>query len=357
MITVFTPSFADEANTNAQNLTVKEIVSRLSPEKVRVIMLHEGAPDPRIAARPNTRLLRWIRHGNTIRTLLDCLRHVPDVYFFPREGPLDAAFLELRRWARLRTAVVTYIVSGGLYNPEPPRRTMVRNVREADSVFANCRYLSELVCRRMGSTAEVRYDGVDHRFFYPPVQKSSSAGKLTVLFAGSLRPYKRAELVVRAAARWPDVQFRIVGRGEEDRSCRELSVALGCRNVIFAGHLSSAQVGDEMRQAHIFFFPSILEGHPQVLGQAAACGLPAVAMNIYRPEYVVHNQTGFLVASDEELDQRLDSLLTQHALREAMGEAAAAHSLRFDWDSITEQWYEAFEEAIAKRQSSRVHTE
>jgi len=29
MITVFTPSFADEANTNAQNLTAKEIVNRL----------------------------------------------------------------------------------------------------------------------------------------------------------------------------------------------------------------------------------------------------------------------------------------------------------------------------------------
>ena len=97
MITVFTPSFADEADTNAQNLTVKEVVARLSPEKFRVVLLYEADPDPRIARRPNTRLLRWRRRGNTLRILLHCLREIPDVYFFPREGPLDAAFLAMRR--------------------------------------------------------------------------------------------------------------------------------------------------------------------------------------------------------------------------------------------------------------------
>ena len=42
MITIFTPSFADEADSNAQNLSVKEIVARLDPERACVTMLHEG---------------------------------------------------------------------------------------------------------------------------------------------------------------------------------------------------------------------------------------------------------------------------------------------------------------------------
>src|SRR5437879_4842548 len=134
MITIFTPSFADEADTNAQNLTVKEIVARLPFDKFRVVMLFENEPDPRIAGRPNTELLRWRRRGNTLRILMRCLRDTPDVYFFPREGPLDSAFLTLRRLFGLRTAVVTYVVSGGLYNPEAVRPGIVRNVREADVV-------------------------------------------------------------------------------------------------------------------------------------------------------------------------------------------------------------------------------
>jgi len=36
MITVFTPSFADHSNTNAQNLAVKEGVARRDPLRFRV---------------------------------------------------------------------------------------------------------------------------------------------------------------------------------------------------------------------------------------------------------------------------------------------------------------------------------
>jgi hypothetical protein len=36
MIKVFTPSFADQSNTNAQNLPVKEGVARMDPSRFRV---------------------------------------------------------------------------------------------------------------------------------------------------------------------------------------------------------------------------------------------------------------------------------------------------------------------------------
>jgi len=62
LIKIFTPSFADETGTNAQNLTVKEVVSRLDPERFRVTMLYEHVADPRIATRPNTILWQWRKH-------------------------------------------------------------------------------------------------------------------------------------------------------------------------------------------------------------------------------------------------------------------------------------------------------
>src|ERR1035441_6564006 len=97
MITIFTPSFADEANTNAQNLTAKEIVSRLPAGRFRVVLLGDGAPDPRILTRENTEILRWSRHGNTARWLPRVLLSKVDVYFFPRQGPLDTLRSEERR--------------------------------------------------------------------------------------------------------------------------------------------------------------------------------------------------------------------------------------------------------------------
>ncbi len=348
MITIFTPSFADEADTNAQNLTVKEVVARLDPDRAAVTMLHEGAADPRIASRPNTTLLRWQAHGNTLRTTWQILKKVPDVYFFPREGPLDAAFLGLRRHLRLKTALVTYIVSGGLYS-QPYASARVRNILEADAVVANNNYLAQLLRGKFGVDARTIYDGIDRRYFFPPKLGRTSGDSVTVLFAGSLRPYKRAPLVVQQAARWPQVRCRIAGVGEEEQICKNLAAELKCGNVEFLGHLSQPQLADEMRRADLFFLPSTLEGHPQVLLQAAASGLPAIAMQVYRPDCVVDGMTGFLASTDGELSEKLDLLIRQPELRRAMGDAAIAHAQRFNWDVIAGKWQEEFEQAVAKR--------
>jgi glycosyltransferase involved in cell wall biosynthesis len=353
MITIFTPSFADEANTNAQNLSVKEIVARLDPERFAVTILHEGAPDARIASRPNTTLLQWRERGNTVRTVWHILRNVPDVYFFPREGPLDMAFLRLRRSLGWKTAVVSYVVSGGLHS-QAYSAARVRHIREADAVFANNNYLAQLLKEKMGiEAAGIMYDGIDRRYYFERAADSPASERVAVLYAGSLRPYKRAPLVIRQAARWPHVQFRIAGIGEEEQICRDLAANLGCGNVEFLGHLSQPRLGEEMRRADIFFFPSILEGHPQVLGQAAASGLPIVAMKIYRPDYVVEGVTGFLAETDEDLSERLERLIGQPELRQAMGKAAIAHGRKFDWNTIARSWQDAFEQVVAKRQRHR----
>lgn len=348
MIRIFTPSFADEHDTNAQNLTVKEIVARLNPDQFHVRMFHDAMPDPRICARPNTHLLRWQARGNTIRTLGTCLLDVPDVYFYPREGPLDAAFLKMRRRLRWRTRVVAHVVSGGL-DENAPRPTLERNIREADAVFGNCTYISELVRERTGVQAQTIHNGIDARFFFPrEMDKRTTAPEgLRVLYAGSFRPYKRVDLVVRHAARWPTVQFRIAGRGEEEERCRLLASELGCQNIAFLGHLRPAALGEEMRGADVFFFPSALEGHPQVLGQAAACGLPVVARNRYRPDYVVHQRTGLLAGSDDELGCFLDHCLQQPEIRKRMSAAAIAHARQFSWEAASAHWEQAFYSVMA----------
>jgi glycosyltransferase involved in cell wall biosynthesis len=351
MITVFTPSFADEDDTNAQNLTVKQVVARLSPDRFRVLMFYEQAPDARVLARPNTQLLKWAKHGNTARMLLHFHRNIPDVYFFPREGPFDAAVLWLRRRLHLKTAVVSYAVTGGLQHGIP-RASLARNFDEADVVAANSTFLSEVMQQRLGRKITTIYDGIDRRYFYPKTA-AKARGRGVVLYAGSFRPYKRVDCVISAAAAFPHAQFRIAGRGQEEAACRELVQREGCKNIEFLGHLSQASLGNEMRKADVFFFPSELEGQPQVLGQAAACGLPCVARDSYRPEFVVHGKTGFLANSDNELQAKLALLIGDGNLRERMSAAAITHIRQFEWDNIARQWEELFEAAVNQRSGRR----
>ncbi len=347
MITIFTPSFADEANTNAQNLTVKEVVSRLPSDRFRVILLGGEAPDPRILTRENTEILPYRRHGNTPRWLAHVLRSHVDIYFFPRMGPLDMAFLFLRRSLRLRIGLVTYIVMALDEIAVGP--TMTRSIREADCAVGNSRFVSQTVKERFGVETETIYDGVDRSLFHPPVRGRPSAAKLTVLYAGSFQARKRVDVVIREAAKWPSVEFRLVGKGAEEERLRALVDELGCRNVTLVGHLSQAGLAEEMRNADVFLFPSVLEGHPQVLVQAASCGLPAIAMDVYRPDYVVHDQTGYLVKSESELSQKLGLLLTDHDLRLRMSAAATQHAQQFDWDKIARDWENVFVETASKR--------
>ena len=347
MITIFTPSFADEANTNAQNLTVKEVVSRLPPDRFRVLMLGDGAPDPRIRARENTVILRCGRHGNTARWLTRVLLSKIDIYFFPRQGPLDKLFLFFRRSLGLPVELVTYIVMSLEELALGP--TATRSIREADYVFGNSRYVSQTIKDRFGIPAGTIFDGVNRELFHPPIQGRRSESKLTVLYAGSFQARKRVSVVIREAANWPSVEFRLAGKGEEEERCRSLANSLDCRNVAFLGHLSQQALAEEMRKANVFLFPSVLEGHPQVLVQAASSGLPAVAMQKYRPDYVVHGETGYLVESESELSQKLGLLLSDQNLRLGMSAAAVRHAMQFDWDKVAQDWRAVFEKAAGKR--------
>lgn len=346
LITIFTPSHADAAYTNAQQLTVKEIVARLPPERFRVAMFSGEQPDPRIAVRPNTLLIPAGQHGNTRRFLTRLLLTRPDVYFYPRFGPLDNLFFSLRSKLRLKIAVVTHVV---MVMNESTAKIAGRSIREADAVFANSRYVAETVRRQFGIEAGTIHNGIDRRFFFPREQELSRPGPLVVLYAGSFQARKRVELIVQQAARHPEVKFRLAGQGETEPTCRALAQQLNCHNIEFLGHLRPMELGDEMRKTDVFLFPSVLEGHPQVLGQASACALPSIAMSLYRPDYILNGETGFLVESDAELAEKLELLLRDANLRRSMSRAAALHALNFDWDRIAPQWQEVFEAVTAKR--------
>src|SRR5260370_36217265 len=96
--------------------------------------------------------------------LFRCLASSPDVYFYPRQGPLDQVLFALRKKLRLRISVVTHIVM--VMNDVTGNGLVARSIVEGDAVLANSAYVAETVGQRVGVRATTIYHRIDRLFFF-----------------------------------------------------------------------------------------------------------------------------------------------------------------------------------------------
>lgn len=286
------------------------------------------------------------------RLLFQCLGFRPDIYFYPLASPFNEIYLRARRTLHLKSKMVVHVVGTVSLHGQVRRdwfggNSVYKAIAQADAVFGNSRAVAEDVSNIFHREVGTIHNGVDRRYFYPPGERSSHARE-RVLYVGSFRTYKRAQDVVRQAARHPEADFCLVGEGEEKQACIRLVKELGCTNVQFYGSMPPAQVGDQMRESDLFFLSSVVEGHPQVLAQAAACGLPCIARDIYSPDSVVHEKTGFLASDEGKMGEYLDVLLADAKMRSRFGAAGIEHARQYDWDRIAQTWAEVFESLVSE---------
>lgn len=108
-------------------------------------------------------------------------------------------------------------------------------------------------------------------------------GKDYVLFVGRLVPEKAPDLLVRAFARIPGETRLVLAGGSSftDDYVRELrALAAGDPRVILPGYVYGEALDELYGNAAAFALPSLLEGLPLTLLEAAAHGVPVVASDI-----------------------------------------------------------------------------
>lgn len=116
--------------------------------------------------------------------------------------------------------------------------------------------------------------------------------------AGRLSPEKaQGDLISAFAAvkmQYPRLHLLICGDGPLRGQLEEQARACGADNVRFLGH--RRDVDTLMPGFDLFVLPSLTEGFPNVLLEAAACHVPIVATKVGGvPEIILHGETGQLV--------------------------------------------------------------
>ena len=113
-------------------------------------------------------------------------------------------------------------------------------------------------------------------------------------------------------------------------------------------HLMSAtkDIVKEFSNSSIYVMSSRFEGFPLVLGEAMSCGLPCISFDCpYGPRDIISDgEDGIIVENGNirELSQKLEYLMSDVGIRQAMGEKASINISRYKPEFIMKQWIHLF---------------
>jgi glycosyltransferase involved in cell wall biosynthesis len=207
--------------------------------------------------------------------------------------------------------------------------------------------------------------GIDPALFDAPPARGRT-DRLVFLFVGRLVPYKCADVLVDAFARSAILRghrLAIVGEGPERARLEALveKHRLGsCVELL--GWKSQREVGELMRGADVFAFPSIRELGAGVVIEAMACGLPCVVVDYGGPGALVSTAVGVKVRlGDKEslasqFAMELERLASAPEDRARLGEAAAHYALsEYSWDAKARKVLRAYNWALHGGQKPALH--
>jgi glycosyltransferase involved in cell wall biosynthesis len=223
-------------------------------------------------------------------------------------------------------------------------------ISQCQAVVAPSRFTASQVDARGGPGAVVISNGVDLQRFHP--EPASHEERQTILERFGLDPArpvilhvgrvdreKNVDDVVRAAAiamASTDAQLLVVGDGNRLKDVQELARELGIgRSSRFIGFVEpSGDLPGLYRAGSVFVIASELESEGIVVLEAAACGVPIVAVRATSmPELVEEPGCGLLVPPGDvhAMADRIVQILRDPAAQRAFGQAGVAmageHSL------------------------------
>lgn len=230
---------------------------------------------------------------------------------------------------------------------EPVRRQVAESLAQAHAVLGVSRALLEKIAELANVPRQklVRVpNGVDLGRFSPGdrVEACRRAGldpaRRHVVFVGRLVRAKGVHELLLAFDRAPeDVDLVFVGAGPERSSLEAEAARLGLgARVIFTGERRHHELPDSYRSADLFALPSYNEGHPNVVCEALACGVPVLASDAGGIPEVVDDAVGCLVPRGEPggdpLVEALRDALPKALERRFDPRALAAKRRTLGWD-------------------------
>lgn len=138
-----------------------------------------------------------------------------------------------------------------------------------------------------------------------------------LLFIGRLVSQKNIPFLLRCFQvvlnYFPKTRLVIIGEGEEKKGLEELAGKLNIKDkIIWIRRVAYSEIPKYFQAADVFVLPSLYEGFPRVLMEAAMAGLPLVSTDVGGTEDIIsHGENGFVISqgNKEEFVNKIVFLL------------------------------------------------
>ncbi len=187
---------------------------------------------------------------------------------------------------------------------------------------------------------EIIYPGVSNFDDINQEEIKLPSGKPTLLTLARLEKRKGHKNILYAVSslknQYPNIRYIVAGDGEEKKNLKLLANSLEIsKNVIFIGSVNESQKKYILNQTDLMIMPTIdetnnlsIEGFGIAYIEAALFGVPSIASNVGGTnEAVIHNETGIILDSLDDLEDRINELITNNNKRELYGQKAKKRAL------------------------------
>lgn len=198
-------------------------------------------------------------------------------------------------------------------------------------------------------------NGVDIARFQPTSTSPTHERAHTVICVSRLCYQKGLDVLLQAwnlvLQRCPEARLLIVGIGPTQQQLQRMAQALDIsQRVEFVG--VQHDIPAQLRRGGIAVLPSRLEGMPNALLEAMACGLPCVATRVSGSEDILqHGVNGLLVEPEDyqELAEALLTFLTNPRLAQQYGQAARRRiESQYSLERITDTYIVLYKSLVAR---------
>lgn len=212
--------------------------------------------------------------------------------------------------------------------------------------------------RELGVPVAAVSNGVDLSRFKPGKAPTAIYEKYglvadapTVLYVGRVDPEKKVELVVEAFLRAgvPDSQLVIVGDGVD--KARLMRKYASYAAVKFLGRVVGEDLYELYKTGWVFATASEIETQGIVLIEAAACGLPLVAVDAGAvAEVCIDEENGYLCepGSVPEIAAAMKKILTDDKLRTKFSKKSLAVAKEHDFETTLDRFINIYNKVVEK---------